>query len=284
MGKKIGEEKVVLSGIRPTGSLHLGNYFGAIIQFLELQKAGANCYYFVADLHALTSIQKKDSLQKNTLEIVKSYIACGIDPEKALIYKQSDILEIPYLTTILSAITPEGLLRRCTTFKDKAAKEEIVSLGLLSYPVLMAADILIVGSSLVPVGEDQLQHLEITRDIAQKFNHLFGEVFTIPKAQVMKSIRVPSLDGSGKMGKSDNNTVSLLDSPETILKKVMSAKTDLGPEKGKEMSETMKNFYTIMKLCSNEETYQEYLSKYNRGEQKFYAENRKISTKNTIQL
>ena len=147
------EKKIVLSGIRPTGSLHLGNYFGAIIQFLELQKAGANCYYFVADLHALTSIQKKDSLQKNTLEIVKSYIACGIDPEKALIYKQSDILEIPYLTTILSAITPEGLLRRCTTFKDKAAKEEIVSLGLLSYPVLMAADILIVRSSLVPVGE-----------------------------------------------------------------------------------------------------------------------------------
>ena len=192
------KKKVVLSGIRPTGSLHLGNYFGAIIQFLELQKAGANCYYFVADLHALTSIQKKDSLQKNTLEIVKSYIACGIDPEKALIYKQSDILEIPYLTTILSAITPEGLLRRCTTFKDKAAKEEIVSLGLLSYPVLMAADILIVRSSLVPVGEDQLQHLEITRDIAQKFNHLFGEVFTIPKAQVMKSIRVPVWMAAGK--------------------------------------------------------------------------------------
>ena len=160
------KKKVVLSGIRPTGSLHLGNYFGAIIQFLELQKAGANCYYFVADLHALTSIQKKDSLQKNTLEIVKSYIACGIDPEKALIYKQSDILEIPYLTTILSAITPEGLLRRCTTFKDKA-KEEIVSLGLLSYPVLMAADILIVRSSLVPVGEDQLQHLEITETFSK---------------------------------------------------------------------------------------------------------------------
>ena len=154
-------KKIVLSGIRPTGRLHLGNYFGAIIQFLELQKAGANCYYFVADLHALTSIQKKELLQKNTLEIVKSYIACGIDPEKALIYKQSDILEIPYLTTILSAITPEGLLRRCTTFKDKAAKAENVSLGLLSYPVLMAADILIVRSSLVPVGED-LQHLEIT--------------------------------------------------------------------------------------------------------------------------
>ena len=280
----VEEKKLVLSGILPTGSLHLGNYFGAIIQFLELQKAGANCYYFVADLHALTSIQKKDSLQKNTLEIVKSYIACGIDPEKALIYKQSDILEIPYLTTILSAITPEGLLRRCTTFKDKAAKEEIVSLGLLSYPVLMAADILIVGSSLVPVGEDQLQHLEITRDIAQKFNHLFGEVFTIPKAQVMKSIRVPSLDGSGKMGKSDNNTVSLLDSPETILKKVMSAKTDLGPEKGKEMSETMKNFYAIMKLCSNEETYQEYLSKYNRGEQKFYAAMKKQLAEDIIQL
>ena len=123
------KKKVVLSGIRPTGSLHLGNYFGAIIQFLELQKAGANCYYFVADLHALTSIQKKDSLQKNTLEIVKSYIACGIDPEKALIYKQSDILEIPYLTTILSAITPEGL-QKVQLLRIKQPKK-IVSLGLL---------------------------------------------------------------------------------------------------------------------------------------------------------
>ena len=162
-------KKIVLSGIRPTGRLHLGNYFGAIIQFLELQKAGANCYYFVADLHALTSIQKKELLQKNTLEIVKSYIACGIDPEKALIYKQSDILEIPYLTTILSAITPEGLLRRCTTFKDKAAKAENVSLGLLSYPVLMAADILIVRS----IGPSRIScHLEIFFP-----SFLFGDLF-----------------------------------------------------------------------------------------------------------
>ena len=262
------KKKIVISGIRPTGKLHLGNYFGAIQQFLELQKS-EQCHYFVADLHALTTIQSQQHLRSNSLEIVKSYFACGIDPNKSIIYRQSDIEEIPYLSTILSMITPEGLLKRCTTFKDKAAKAEIISLGLLAYPVLMAADVLIIKSELVPVGEDQLQHLEIIRDIAQKFNHKFGNTFRLPEAQRLNSIRVPSLDGSNKMGKSENNTIDLLDSEKIIQKKVMSATTDLGPQQV--MPPTMKNFYQLLKLCCEPSVYAEYLEKYESGEQKFYA-------------
>lgn len=264
-------KEIVLSGIRPTGRLHLGNYFGAIKQFLQLQNSSKQCYYFVADLHSLTTIQKKIDLKQRTLEIVKSYIACGIDPEKAILYRQSDILVIPLLANILAMITPDSLLRRCTTFKDQSSKLNSVSLGLLSYPVLMAADILVVNSNIVPVGEDQLQHLEIVRDIVQRFHYLYGEVFVLPQAQQLFSIRVPSLDGSGKMGKSDNNTIDLLDDEQTIIKKVKSAKTDIGPEVGKPMSQEMKYFYELLKLCTSAETYQEYWQKYQSGEQKFYA-------------
>ena len=277
-------QEIVLSGIRPTGKIHLGNYFGAIKQFLELQQKGKKCYYFVADLHSLTTIKEKVDLKAKTLEIVKSYIACGIDPEKAVIYRQSDIRSIPPLSNILGMITSESLLRRCTTFKEKSTKEKVVSLGLLSYPVLMAADIFIVNSSIVPVGEDQLQHLEIIRDIAGRFHHLFGEVFVIPKAQQLESIRVPSLDGKGKMGKSDNNTIDLLDDEKAILKKVASAKTDLGPEEGKEMSLEMQNFYTLLKLCSSDEIYQKYYQKYKNKEQKFYGEMKKQLAKDIIKL
>lgn len=280
----MNNKKIVLSGIRPTGNLHLGNYFGAIKQFLELQKTKQQCYYFVADLHALTTSYDRDYLEKKTLEIVKSYIACGIDQEKAVIYRQSDIEEIPYLQTILAMNTPEGLLRRCTTFKDKSAKEEIISLGLLGYPVLMAADILIVKSDIVPVGEDQLQHLEITRDIAQKFNHNFGKIFSLPTAQILNSIRVPSLNGSSKMGKSDNNTIDLLESDTKIRKKVMSAVTDIGPEVGKKMPQIMQNFYSLMKLCCSQEIYNDYLEMYKAGKQKFYAEMKKELASAIIKL
>ena len=276
--------EIVLSGIRPTGSLHLGNYFGAIVQFLQLQNSEKQCYYFVADLHGLTTIQKKVNLKQKTLEIVKNYIACGIDPQKSIIYRQSDIKAITPLANILGMITSESLLRRCTTFKDKAAKENLVSLGLLSYPTLMAADILVVSSHIVPVGEDQLQHLEIVRDIVQRFHHLFGEVFVLPRAQQMLSIRVPSLDGSGKMGKSDNNTIDLLDKEEDIIKKVKLAKTDMGPESGKSMSQEMKYFYELFKLCSSDEIYQEYYQKYQSGEQKFYAAMKQQLIKDMIKI
>ncbi len=275
---------IVLSGIRPTGSLHLGNYFGAIVQFLALQKSKKQCFYFVADLHSLTTIRKKIDLKRRTLEIVKGYLACGIDPKKAIIYRQSDICAIPPLANILAMITPEGLLRRCTTFKDKAAKEKLVSLGLLSYPVLMAADILVVKSNIVPVGDDQLQHLEIVRDIVQKFHHIFGKIFVMPQAQRLQSIRVPSLDGSGKMGKSDNNTIDLLDPEAVILKKVKSAKTDMGPEVGTKMSQEMQYFYALLKLCASKDIYLEYLQKYQRGEQKFYAAMKEQLAKDIVLL
>jgi tryptophanyl-tRNA synthetase len=277
-------KKIILSGIRPTGRLHLGNYFGAIVQFLKLQESENQCYYFVADLHSLTTIQEKIDLKKRTLEIVKSYVACGIDPQKAMIYRQSDIRAIPALANILGMITSESLLRRCTTFKDKAKTQKVISLGLLSYPVLMAADILVVNSNIVPVGEDQLQHLEIVRDIAQRFHHLFGEVFVLPQARALEAIRVPSLDGNEKMGKSDKNTVDLLDSQELIIKKVKSAKTDLGPHEGAEMSQEMKYFYMLLKLCSSESVYQGYLQKYQNGEQKFYADMKAQLAKDIIKL
>lgn len=277
-------KEIVLSGIRPTGSLHLGNYFGAIVQFLKLQNSQKQCYYFVADLHSLTTIREKTDLKQQTLEIVKSYVACGIDPQKAIIYRQSDIRAIPALANILGMITSESLLRRCTTFKDKATKEKWISLGLLSYPVLMAADILVVNSNIVPVGEDQLQHLEIIRDIVQRFHHMFGEVFVLPSARTLESIRVPSLDGSGKMGKSDNNTIDLLDKEAVILKKVKSAKTDMGPEAGKKMSQEMEYFYELLKLCSSEDIYQHYLQKYQKGEQKFYAAMKEQLAKDIIKL
>lgn len=264
----------VLSGIRPTGDLHLGNYLGAVRQFVELQEQEGECLFFVADLHALTTIKEPKEVDQHTVNVTRSYLACGLDPDKSIIYRQSDISEIPYLSTLLGMIAPEPLLRRCTTFKDKAEKQETVSLGLLSYPVLMAADILIAEAQVVPVGEDQLQHLEIIRDIATRFNHHFcdgEEVLTLPQARMLNAIRVPGLDGSGKMGKSDGNTIDLIEDPKSIKKKVMSAVTDMGPEAGKPMSPEMKNLYYLMELCSPAEIYQEYLAKYENAEQRFYG-------------
>ena len=261
----------VLSGIRPTGQLHIGNYFGAVNQFVELQNSGNECFFFVADLHALTTINKSFDLRGSTVEIVRSYLACGIDPELSTIYCQSALPEIPYLTTLLGMMTSEAWLRRCTTYKEKAEKQETASLGLLSYPVLMASDILIVNAETVPVGHDQLQHLEMTRDIAMKFNTNFGEVFNLPKAQMLKSIRVPGLDGSGKMGKSDGNTIGLFEDPKSIIKKVKAATTDLGPVQGSEMSPEIKNLFFIMELCCPNEVQVMYRRMYDNLEQKFYG-------------
>lgn len=277
--------KRILSGIRPTGKIHLGNYLGAIKQFKELQEDQNNeCFFFVADLHALTTLNKPIDIDKKSIDVVRTYLACGIDEEKSLIYRQSDIPEIPYFATLLGMITPEALLRRCTTFKDKAAKQETVSLGLLSYPVLMAADILIINADTIPVGEDQLQHLEIVRDIAIKFNNIFGEVLTLPKARAMNAIRVPGLDGTGKMGKSDNNTIDVVEDAKSIKKKVMSATTDLGPTKGQEMSPPMKNLYYLLELCSTPEIYNMYKDMYERGEQRFYGELKQQLANDIIEL
>lgn len=263
----------ILSGIRPTGSLHLGNYLGVIRQLVDLQTQENQCFYFVADLHALTTIQKH-SVKEQSLSVARGYLACGVDPKHSLLYKQSDIPAIPYFATLLSMLAPEAWLRRCTTFKDKSAKQQVVSLGLLAYPVLMAADILIGSAEIVPVGEDQKQHLEMTRDLANRFNHRFGELLRLPQGQDIKALRVPGLDGLGKMGKSEGNAVGIFESEETIRRKVMTAVTDSGPQKDS-MSAPIKNLYYLLELCSPAEVYQDFLDRYQRGEQRFYGELKK---------
>ncbi len=267
----------VLSGIRPTGKLHLGNYFGAVQQFLELQNDPNNdCFFFAADLHALTTIKEPIPLRENSLRIIREYLACGVDPEKATIYRQSDVPEIPYLYALLSMVAPLGLLQRCTTFKEKSKQQTdakySASAGLLTYPILQTADILIAKANIVPVGEDQKQHLEMAEDFTRRFNNKFKTNLTIPKMRLSKGVRVPGLDGSGKMGKSDGNTIDLLEDPKSIIKKVKSAKTDTGPVIGEEMGVEMTNLFYLMKLCSTEETNTYFLDKYNKGEQRFYGE------------
>jgi tryptophanyl-tRNA synthetase len=267
----------VLSGIRPTGKLHLGNYFGAVQQFLELQNNPDNdCFFFSADLHALTTIKEPIPLKENSLRVIREYLACGVDPDKATIYRQSDIPEIPYLYSLLAMVAPLGMLQRCTTFKEKSRQQtdgkHIASAGLLTYPILQTADILTVKANIVPVGEDQKQHLEMAEDFTRRFNNKFNTNLTIPTMRLSKGIRVPGLDGSGKMGKSDGNTIDLLEDPKSIIKKVKSAKTDTGPVVDKEMSAEMSNLFYLMKLCSSKETTNYFMEKYNNGEQRFYGE------------
>lgn len=219
---------IVLSGIRATGKLHLGNYLGAIKNFLALQENPDNtCYFFIADYHTLTTSTDPDALRENIIQVAIDYLAAGIDPEKSKLYVQSSIPEIAELSLLLAMIEPMSELMRCTTFKEKAKKQpENVNLGLLSYPVLMAADILGPKSHLVPVGEDQLQHVEMARDIARRFNNQYGVIFPLPEALIEKAIRVPGLDGTGKMGKSEGNTIDLVDSEEAIGSKIKVAVTD----------------------------------------------------------
>lgn len=285
---------VVLSGIRPTGELHLGNYFGAIRYFVELQEQNNECLYFVADLHALTTaLEDHIDVDKTSIEVVRWYLACGVDPDKALIYRQSDILEIPLLALLLGMITPEGELRRCTTYKDKVkdmeGKRKMISLGLLSYPVLMAADILFCNADIVPVGEDQLQHLEIAREIARKYNSYFGDKHKItePQPHMLQAVRVPGLKGEGKMSKSvggPDNVIFLNDTPDEIKRKIMAAQTDLGPVQGEPMSEAMSNIYKLLELCAPVDVYNEYIDKYNNAEQKFYGTLKKDLAKYIIEL
>ncbi len=277
---KTTAEKIVLSGIRPTGDLHLGNYFGAIQSFVELQKAN-RCFYFVADLHALTTaMEDLIDVDALSIEVVRWYLACGVDPDRALIYRQSDIPEIPYLTLLLGMIAPEGELRRCTTYKEKVAdlegKKRLVSVGLLSYPVLMAVDILFCNAHLVPVGEDQLQHLEIAREIARRYNFHFGRAqqFVEPMPHLLSPVKVPGLLGEGKMSKSvggPDNAIFLNDPPKEVLRKIKAAKTDTGPVTGQEMPASVQNLYALLNLCAPQEVYERYLSLYNAGEQKFYG-------------
>ncbi len=259
--------EIVVSGIRSTGNLHLGNYFGAIRNFLKLQESH-QCYFFIADLHSLTTHPTPENLHETTLQVLIEYLACGIDPEKCTLYRQSDIHEIPEFYLLLNMNAYLGELERCTTFKEKARTQpNNVNAGLLTYPVLMAADILIHKAHKVPVGKDQEQHLEMTRTFANRFNRMYGvEYFPEPVAfnfgeQLTKS---PGLDGSGKMGKSEGNAINLADTPDVIRKKVMRAVTDSGPvEPNQPMSEPVKNLFTLMKVMSSNDTYQYFHERYN---------------------
>ena len=252
------QQDVVLSGIRSTGSLHLGNYFGALRNFVRLQETHT-CYFFIADYHSLTTHPTPGDLHHNVRRIVAEYIASGINPEKCTLYVQSDVPEICELYLLLNMIAYVGELERTASFKDKIRKQpDNINAGLFTYPVLMASDILIHRAHKVPVGKDQEQHLELARVYARRFNHIYQcEIFPEPEAFNFGAnlVKVPGLDGTGKMGKSEGNGIYLTDAPETIRKKVMKAVTDTGPaEPDQEPTEPVQNLFTIMGLVSKPET------------------------------
>jgi tryptophanyl-tRNA synthetase len=215
----------ILSGIQPSGALHLGNYFGMMRPALELQEKG-EAFYFIANYHSMTSLFDPAERRRNTLDVALDFLACGLDPKRTVFFRQSDVPEVCELTWILGTVTPMGLLERCTSYKDKAAKGIPVNHGLFAYPVLMAADILIYDSNVVPVGQDQKQHVEVTRDIAIKFNEQYGETFVIPEPQIRaETAKVPGTDGE-KMSKSYGNTVEIFGDEKVLRKKVMGVKMD----------------------------------------------------------
>lgn len=250
--------ETVVSGIRSTGNLHLGNYFGAVTNFLKMQREN-NCYFFIADYHSLTTHPKPDDLHANIKQVLAEYLACGIDPEVATVFIQSDIPEVTELYLLLNMNAYIGELERTASFKEKVRKQpDNINAGLLTYPVLMAADIIIHKASKVPVGKDQEQHLEMTRRFARRFNTLYGVAyFPEPDAYNFgkQLLKIPGLDGSGKMGKSEGNGIFLADTPQEIRKKVMRAVTDKGPQKpGEKPSEAVENLFTIMKVVSDPAT------------------------------
>jgi tryptophanyl-tRNA synthetase len=251
-------KEIVLSGIRPTGFLHLGNYYGALVNWARMQYE-YDCYFFIADWHSLTTHTDTRELKLNTTRLVSELIAGGLDPEKCTIYAQSDIPEIPELYLYLNMLAYKGELEKTVTFKDKAKKQpENINAGLLTYPVLQAADILIHRSHYVPVGKDQEQHIEMTRNFAERFNHRYGEIFPIPKAfsYSRNLIKILSLDGSGKMSKSEQqmNTVYLNDEDALITRKIMKAKTDQGPvSPNSEKPDYIQGLFTLLGLVSSPE-------------------------------
>jgi tryptophanyl-tRNA synthetase len=261
--------QVVMSGIRPTGFLHLGNYFGAIRNYVKMQEA-FECYFMVADLHSLTTHPDTKELKANVHRVLAENIACGLDPDKVALYCQSHVPETAELYLYLNMMAYTGELEKTTTFKDKVRQNpQNVNAGLLTYPVLMAADIILHRAKYVPVGKDQEQHLEMTRTYVNRFNHRYGEVLIEPEAFNFNQalVKVPSLDGSGKMSKSENQmaTIYLADDDELIRKKVMKAKTDSGPaEPDSPKPDYIENIFLLMKLVSNEEVIQKFEADYNK--------------------
>lgn len=261
--------KTVLSGIRPTGNLHLGNYFGALKNFVKMQHTH-HCYFFIADLHSLTTHPTPHNIQENVKNVLAQYLACGLDPEKCTLYIQSDVPEVIELYLYLNMNAYLGELERCTSFKDKIrANPQNINAGLLTYPTLMAADILIHNADFVPVGKDQEQHLEMTRTFANRFNRMYKtDYFKEPKAFNFgeELVKIPGLTGTGKMGKSEGegNAIYLNDDEKSIRKKVMKAVTDAGPtQPNQPMAEPIANLFQLMKVVSKEDTIQHFTDRYN---------------------
>jgi tryptophanyl-tRNA synthetase len=254
----------VLSGIQPTGRFHWGNYFGAIRQYIELQGDPDGAFYFIANLHALTTVRDRQTLTQHTLDAAIDLLALGLDPNRATLFVQSDVPEVSELCWLLMTGASMGLLERCHAFKDKKAKGLSADAGLFAYPVLMAADILIYDSDVVPVGEDQVQHIEVCRDLAASFNHLFGETFIMPKAKLLDtSARVPGVDGE-KMSKSYGNTLEVFEEPKALRKQIMRIVTDSRPmEQPKEPGTD--HLYLLYSLFADEAQREAMAAKYRRG-------------------
>ncbi|NLX19263.1 MAG: tryptophan--tRNA ligase [Desulfobulbus sp.] len=247
--------KRVLSGIQPSGKLHIGNYFGMMqpmIQYAETE----DLYVFIVDFHALTSVQDRDRLRQGTLEAAADFLALGLDPDRCTFWVQSDVPEVCELTWLLSVLTPMGLLERCHAYKDKVAKNIPASHGLFSYPVLMAADILLYQSQVVPVGKDQKQHVEVARDIAIRFNNTYGETFVLPEPEISETTAIiPGIDGQ-KMSKSYNNTIPIFLDDKALRKRVMAIQTDATPVEDPKNPETC-NLYALLKLFAPPEKMEE---------------------------
>jgi tryptophanyl-tRNA synthetase len=256
----------ILSGIQPSGALHIGNYFGALRQFIDLQREN-DAYYFVANYHALTSVRDAEQLRAHTFDVIVTMLSLGLDPQRATLFVQSDVPETAELAWLLTTVTPMGWLEKCVSYKDKIQQGLPAEHGLFAYPVLQAADILLYDADLVPVGQDQKQHLEITRDVAERFNHVYGggeEVFRLPKPYILDSVSiVPGLDGR-KMSKSYNNTIDIFDEPAAIRKKVKRIVTDSTPVEAPKNPET-DALFSLFKLFVDGDELAEVERRYREG-------------------
>ncbi|MDR0574783.1 MAG: tryptophan--tRNA ligase [Tannerella sp.] len=274
--------EIVASGIRPTGNLHLGNYFGAVKSFLKMQYE-YDCFFFIADWHSLTTHPNPVNLRQSVKTILAEYLACGLDPERATIYVQSDVREVAELYLYLNMNAYLGELERVTTFKEKVRSQpDNVNAGLLTYPTLMASDIIIHRAVKVPVGKDQEQNMEMARKFARRFNNIYNtEFFPEPASFHLsdKAVKVPGLDGSGKMGKSEGNAIYLVDDEKTIRKKVMRAVTDSGPtETDSDKPEAIQNLFTMMEIVSGKDTYDYFNEKYNACEIRYGDMKKQLAT------
>lgn len=252
----------VLSGIQSTGRFHWGNYFGAVRQHIALQN-NEQAFYFIADLHALTTIRNAEQLRQLNIDAAIDYLALGLDPHQAALFLQSDVPEVSELMWLLMTVTPMGLLEKCHAYKDKTAKGLSSEAGLFTYPVLMAADILLYDSDIVPVGVDQVQHIEVTRDVALKFNHMYGEVFVLPAPRLNDTAKVPGTDGE-KMSKSYGNTIDVFEPEKKLRKKIMAIKTDSTPVESPKDPETC-SLFTLYKLFASPDQQAALAARYRAG-------------------